>query len=103
MRQHLVLCREGGLETLDRDHEGVRVLHTLPPRLALVEADEAALEPLRRNASIVLDEAIDTEGPQLGLSEAERLMIDSWRSAKESPAGRLGEGLAWDTEGFSAP
>jgi hypothetical protein len=81
----------------------VTVTQRLPPRLAVVEADAAVAEVLRKRPEVLA--VGDPELPsdvRAGLTETERLFADAWTMSR-NPKDRRGDGLSWDAAGFSPP
>jgi hypothetical protein len=81
-----------------------RIVGRLPPRLAIVEIDDAQTEALR--AATATEALIAVPGDPMPdtLTEAERLFAEAWSTRHQSkPKQRPGEGLPWDAEGFQPP
>jgi hypothetical protein len=100
--EFLVLLEDGdgGLERLRRSFE---VTQVASPRLAVVVADEGALEAIDGVAEVAgAGESLQDE---TALSDAERLFADAWalRTGDVSGEERPGDALPWDAPGFTPP
>jgi hypothetical protein len=92
----------GALDEIRQRH---RLVGAAPPRLIIVEADEAALETLR-GASGVEKVLIDDlpEDILASLGPSERLFAKAWHQRQQAvKKDRRGEGLNWDAPGFQPP
>jgi hypothetical protein len=97
----LVLAEDATVSaTAWRHLEGfASVTGRMPPRLALARPWHCAGElPPIDGLAYVRREDPDPEG----LTEAEQLFVDGWRQRLEDKT-RVGDGLAWDTPGYTAP
>ena len=81
----------------------VRVLQQVPPRLAIVLADEAGLRALEAAPGVAAVFAGDVPPEALErLDVVGRAFATGWNERRR-PKDRIGDGLAWDTPGFEAP
>ena len=97
----LLVVADDVRQVLDRLGRPVTLVQHLPPRLAVVEADDTTL--LRGAPGVVA--VGDPELPddvRAGLSDTERLFADAWVLGRQ-PKVRPGEGLPWDAPGFQPP
>ena len=84
-------------------HPHVEIQQRLPPRLAIVAADEEGLRALERKPEVRAVFTGDVPPEALTqLNEAERLFAAGWNQ-RHRPKQRRGEGLPWDAPGFDAP
>lgn len=101
----LVLADAAGEDGLDHLSAHFRVLSTLPPRLAVVEAGEPTLADLRGKPDVRFV-ATDRVGEEIldDLTADERAFAMGWELRRTAPPkARLGEGLPWDAPGFLPP
>lgn len=80
-----------------------RVTSVLPPRLAVLSAG-ANVEAVSSLPGVeaVLTQSSDQLPPSL--NEPERLFVSAWRARLQADRKtRVGDGLAWDSPGFSPP
>jgi hypothetical protein len=100
----LVVGTVAGLdgEQLRRLRRAAVVTAVMPPRLALVRPREG--EPLPQLAGVhyLSDGADLRDDAGADLTSEERLFVDAWR-ARFTPKARRGDGLAWDSPGFTPP
>lgn len=81
-----------------------RVVAKLPPRLVVVEANDAEMEVLRGAPAISAVLTAVSELPKLELNEGEKLFVEAWHKRQRTEKkNRVGEGLPWDAEGFQPP
>jgi hypothetical protein len=81
----------------------VRVLQQMPPRLAIVSADEAGIRALQDAPGVASVFAEDVPPEALErLDVVGRAFATGWNERRR-PKQRRGDGLAWDTPGFEAP
>ena len=96
----LVVADDVG-QLLDRLTGTVTLVQQLPPRLAVMEAEDAA--GLRGAPGVIAVGDPDLpDDVRAGLSDAERLFADAWVLGRR-PKVRPGEGLPWDAPGFEPP
>jgi hypothetical protein len=90
-------------QVLDHHTHPVTVVQQLPPRLVVIEADDAALAELRGHPDVlgIGDPDLPT-ALVAALTETERLFVDAWVVGGR-PKSRRGDGLSWDAPGFSPP
>src|SRR4051794_18155687 len=73
----------------------------LPPRLAVVETDDA--DGLRRApGGVAVGDPDLPDDVRAGLSDTERLFADAWVLGSR-PKVRPGDGLPWDAPGYQPP
>jgi hypothetical protein len=101
----IVLPGASASEHVGRLQSTYRVLTLLPPRILVLEADEAALTALRADANVagVYDRTVPPD-VLAGLGPEERLFVEGWiqqQAGKDKP--RRGDGLSWDAPGFQPP
>lgn len=85
----------------DRLRATATVTAAMPPRLLLVRPGESALPVLDGVRYLTADQPAPP-GLEADLSAEERLFVEAWRS-RAAPKQRRGEGLAWDSPGFTPP
>lgn len=78
------------------------VTQRLAPRLALIRAEAEALERASRIAGVLGVYAAAPSNLPPDLTPAERTFIAAWETRQQSKS-RPGEGLSWDTPGFTPP
>lgn len=84
-------------------HPHVEIHQRLPPRLAIVTADEEGLRALERKPEVRAVFTGDVPPEALArLDEPERLFAAGWNE-RHRPKKRRGEGLPWDAPGFDPP
>jgi hypothetical protein len=98
----VILDTDGTAAALDRLASVARVTQVLLPRLALVRADAAARDAIRRIPGVIalVEEAPADLPPDL--TPEERVFVAAW-AARGAPKVRPGEGLDWDAPGFEPP
>jgi hypothetical protein len=88
---------------LDAIDSVVEVRQLLPPRLAIVAADDVGLRALERRSDVL---SVHTEAVPADvlarLDEPARLFAAAWNE-RQRPKRRAGDGLPWDAPGFDAP
>jgi len=80
-----------------------QILQRLPPRLAIVAADEDGLRAIERSPAV--HSVFAGEVPPEALErfdQVTRAFAKGWNERRR-PKERLGEGLSWDAPGFEAP
>jgi hypothetical protein len=83
--------------------DDVRVVQQMPPRLAIVSADEAGIRALEAAPGVSAVFAGDVPPEALErLDVVGRAFATGWNERRR-PKDRIGDGLAWDTPGFEAP
>ncbi len=98
-----VLLELKGDASLDALGSGVQVRQLLPPRLAIVAADEDELRTLERAPEVVSVFREDVPPDALArLDEPARVFAAGWNERRR-PKQRRGEGRPWDAPGFDAP
>lgn len=89
--------------TLDAIDPDVEVRQVLPPRLAIVAADDAGLRALERSSDVL---SVHTEAVPADvlarLDEPARVFAAAWNERRR-PKRRTGDGLPWDAPGFDPP
>ena len=81
----------------------LRVVQSLPPRLAIVSGDDRALSLLDDAAEVrAVVRAGDDGGPFEDLGDEERIFVAAW-TVRHKPKVRRGDGLPWDAPGFEPP
>jgi hypothetical protein len=104
MRESMVVLASSDQGALATVQQRCSVVSALPPRLLIVKADEPTLRALR-----TLPGVEDVIGEPIGmlpasLDETERLFAQAWQQRLQSQdKQRPGEGLSWDTPGYSPP
>jgi hypothetical protein len=94
---------EPGTSVDDAVPPEVRVLQQMPPRLAIVSANEAGIRALEAAPGVTAVFAGDVPPEALErLDVVGRAFATGWNERRR-PKERLGDGLAWDTPGFEAP
>jgi hypothetical protein len=105
MRQALVIVDDQDpAATWMRLSAVVTITQHLPPRLAIVEGEDAAIEALPGVPGVRL--AADETAPAAALerlTDTERLFAEAWILGRAPKTDRRGEGLPWDAEGFQPP
>jgi hypothetical protein len=81
---------------------GAQILRRLPPRLAMVAADEAGLQAMECSPEIsaVFADAVPPEVLEQP-DQVSRAFAAGW-SERRRPKERRGERLSWDSPGFEA-
>lgn len=80
-----------------------QILQRLPPRLAIVAADEEGIRELRRSPNVSAVFAEDVPPDALAqLDQVSRAFAAGWNERRR-PKQRRGEGLQWDAPGYDAP
>jgi hypothetical protein len=98
----LVVAADVG-RVLDRLGRPVTLVQHQPPRLAVVEADDAAGAALRSVPEVMgVGEPDLPDDVRAELTDTERLFADAWVLGRQ-PKTRPGDGLAWDAPGFEPP
>ena len=84
-----------------------RIVGALPPRLLLVQIDPGELAAARAHAAVA---AIVTDRPKAAalrstppLNDAEALFVSAFAAQGSKSGPRPGEGLDWDSPGFTPP
>jgi hypothetical protein len=81
----------------------LEVRQRLPPRLAIVAADEAGLRALARSRDVLSVHTEHVPEHVLGrLEEPARTFAAAWNERRR-PKERAGDELPWDAPGFDAP
>ena len=80
---------------------GAHVAQMAPPRMAVIEADPSVIEQLERNRHVLTGDRLEAD-PNVVLTPSEHLFLQAWQ-ARHAKKTRIGEGLPWDSDGFSAP
>jgi hypothetical protein len=79
------------------------ILQRLPPRLAIVTADEQGIRAMERTPAISAVFAGDVPPEKLEqFDQATRTFAAGWNERRR-PKQRPGEGLSWDSPGFEPP
>jgi hypothetical protein len=80
-----------------------QILQRLPPRLAIVSADEEGIRAMERSPKIsaVFAEDVPPEALEQ-FDQVSRAFAAGWNERRR-PKERPGEGLSWDSPGFEAP
>jgi hypothetical protein len=81
----------------------VRVVHRLPPRLAIVDAPDEALEALERSTGVRSHRAPLDAAVLASLGPEERVFAEAALAPSGAKPARPGEGLPWDAPGFEPP
>ena len=83
----------------------VTVTQRLPPRLAIVQGEDDAIEAVRGVPGVRLVVAEDAAPASSleGLTDGERLFAEAWQAGRSPKSSRPGQGLPWDAEGFQPP
>src|SRR5262245_17721963 len=102
MPEFLVIASPDSPDATDDLNRRGRVLASLPPRLFVIDAADAAAVELRAIPGIEAVLSCGDASLPASLSDAERLFAEAWR-AKGAPKQRAGEGKRWDAEGFLPP
>jgi hypothetical protein len=80
-----------------------KVLQRLPPRLAIVTADEEGIRAMERTPAITAVFARDVPPEKLEqFDQVTRAFAAGWNE-RHRPKERPGEGLSWDSPGFEPP
>jgi hypothetical protein len=80
-----------------------QILQRLPPRLAIVAADEEGVRAMEHSPGVTAVFAEDVPPEVLDqFDPVARAFAAGWNERRR-PKERPGEGLAWDTPGFEAP
>jgi hypothetical protein len=104
-REALVIVEEAQTEdALSLAAQHVQVTQALPPRLAIVSGTDAQIEAVRGVKGVVaVCEGAVPDALLQGMTPTERTFADAWALRGTPKKARLGEGLAWDAEGFQPP
>ena len=90
--------------TLSEVEQRWPIVQSCPPRIAVLRASAEDVQGV--NGIVVFDPARLSETESAinpPLSESERLFVDAWMLGRKAKPSRKGEGLPWDTPGFSPP
>jgi hypothetical protein len=92
-----------GVSVEDAVPAATQILQRLPPRLAIVVADEEGIRAMERNPEIsaVFAEDVPPEALEQ-FDQVTRVFAAGWNERRR-PKERPGEGLSWDAPGFEAP
>ena len=85
-------------EAIDAWRRSAAVTQLLPPRLALVVPDR---DPPEVSGTRWYTDAVPAD-VLLSLAPHERIFVAAWRDRRGMKT-RVGDGLAWDADGFAAP
>ena len=97
----LIELRPGA--TLDAVRSAAEVRQHLPPRLAIVAADEEGVRELERRPEVLSVFTADVPAEALArLDEPGRLFAAGWNERRR-PKRRRGDGLPWDSQGYEPP
>jgi hypothetical protein len=89
--------------TLEAIAPAVEVRQRLPPRLAIVAADEDGLRALARSPEVLSVHTAHVPKQVLArLDEPARTFAAAWNERRR-PKQRPGDGLPWDAPGHDAP
>jgi hypothetical protein len=96
---------------LDPDALGqLTVVGTVPPRVTVVRTKTHALDELVGNARLAIVRHEDGTTESLGdstvvdeLDSGARLFVEAWQAHKPATTDRPGDGLSWDSPGFTPP
>jgi hypothetical protein len=81
-----------------------RVLHSVSPRVFVVEMTAPAMDYLAQMEDEVASTISDVSPAVLDtLNDQERQWVSAWNLRRLKKPRRLGEGLPWDAPGFSPP
>jgi hypothetical protein len=101
MQSLLLIVGQALEDFVSRLPAGAHVAQMAPPRMAVIEADPSVIARLERNRHVLAGDRLEAD-PTLVLTPSEHLFLQAWQ-ARNAKTDRIGEGFAWDTEGFSAP
>lgn len=92
-----------GASVDDAVPSAAQVVQRLPPRLAIVVADEEGIRAMERSPEIsaVFAEDVPPEALEQ-FDQVSRAFAAGWNERRQ-PKERRGEGLSWDAPGFEAP
>lgn len=99
-REAMVILEEAAAADFGAD---VQTVQSLPPRVYVVAAAEAALQRLRQTPGVV--SVLEKTAPPSSLpalNEGEKLFAQAWLTPPKT-AARKGEGLTWDDPRFQPP
>lgn len=92
---------DGGAAQAVRAH--ARVTQSISPRVLVVSTAGADLERIRLHPGVSRVVAGAAPGEIPGLDAQESLFVAAWASRQGGKAARGGDGLPWDTPGFTPP
>jgi hypothetical protein len=82
---------------------GAQVVQRMPPRLAIVVADDDGIQAMTDSPAVTGVYAGDVPPDVLdGFDQVTRVFAASWNERRR-PKQRRGEGLSWDAPGFEPP
>lgn len=100
-REHVLIIDPGSTDPLVGWPGQVR--HTVSSRVALVDADDTAIEALRARPGVLgVYAAIVPPHVTAALDDTERLFIEAWHLRNE-PKRRPADGVDWGERGFEPP
>ncbi|PWT86428.1 MAG: hypothetical protein C5B57_01105 [Blastocatellia bacterium] len=101
----LVIAEESQADAVwSRIGESFSLTQRLPPRLAIVQGDRAALEAISKAPGVIGVYAADVPDSVLQqLNPSERIFAEAWILRREPKIARPGDGLPWDGDGFQPP
>jgi hypothetical protein len=84
-----------------------RVVASLPPRVVLVQIDDANLAALKSRADVAATTTAAAQAESLQvtppLSDTEQLFAAAWAARGKKSQTRRGDALDWDAPGFEPP